>query len=167
MVISRNYNAEKSPMWGAWYTSWILMHSNITVACSLFPSPPNPSFILFHICPSIPPFSALSYHSTITHHPSFYPCICFFFSLKNSNDGRAFTVSISFRTNMWHSVVPVETFDGSALHSGLSELPALEHSGMLHYTIGQGTRKWVYEIQKKMKIKRRGGGGWQRRRGCQ
>lgn len=82
--------------------------------------------------------------------PSLYQ---FFFSLKNSNDVRAFTVFTSFKTNMWHSAVPVETFDGSVLHSGLSELPALEHSGMLHYTIGQGTRKMMYEIQKKIKKK--------------
>lgn len=54
---------------------------------------------------------------------------------------------------MWHSAVPAETFDGSALHSGLSKLPALEHFRMLHYTIGQGTRKRMYEIQKKIKRK--------------
>lgn len=33
------------------------------------------------------------------------------------------SVFTSFKTNMWHSVVPAETFDGSALDSGLSELP--------------------------------------------
>lgn len=76
-----------------------------------------------------------------------------FFPLKNSNDGRAFTVFTSFKTNMWHSAVPAETFDGSVRHSGLSELPALEHFRMLHYTIGQGTRKRMYEIQKKIKRK--------------
>ncbi len=141
------------PMSGAWHVSWMLMHSTITVACSLslhvpFPVSPPP----FLISLSIPLLRALSDLSTITHQPPLYPCIRFF-SLKNSNDGRAFTVFTSFKTNMWHSAVPAETFDGSALHSGLSELPALEHSCMLQYTIGQGTRKRVYEIQKKIKKK--------------
>ena len=117
---------------------------------------PPPFLISLHLSLSLS--SSLSSEpsqifSTITHNPPLYPCIRFF-SLKNSNDGRAFTVFTSFKTNMWHSAVPAETFDGSALHSGLSELPALEHSCMLHYTIGQGTRKRVYEIQKKMIIKR-------------
>lgn len=39
--------------------------------------------------------------------------------LQNSNDGRAFTVFISFKANMWHSAVPAETFDGSELRSAL------------------------------------------------
>lgn len=155
--MNRAYNAVKLYiflMWGAWHVSWMLMHSTITVACSLSLHVPfRPSHPPFLISPSIPLLWALSDLSTITHHPPLYLCIRFF-SLKNSNDGRAFTVFRSFKTNMWHSAVPAETFDGSALHSGLSELPALEHSCMLHYTIGQGTRKRVYEIQKKIKKKR-------------
>ncbi len=55
--------------------------------------------------------------------------------------------------SMAHYLFLDETFDGLELHSGLSELPALEHSCMLHYTIGQGTRKQMYEIQKKIKKK--------------
>lgn len=39
--------------------------------------------------------------------------------LQKSNDGRAFTVFISFKANMWHSAVPAETFDGSELRSAL------------------------------------------------
>lgn len=49
MVINRTYNAVKLyiffPVWGAWNVSWMLMHSTITVACSLS----------FHV-----PFSLLS-----------------------------------------------------------------------------------------------------------
>lgn len=115
--------------------------------------PPDPfSPFLPHPFLYLPPLRALLDLPTISHHPPLYPCIRFF-SLKNSNDGRAFTVFTSFKTNMWHSAGPAETFDGSALHSGLSELPALELSCMLHYMIGQGTRKLVYEIQKKIKKK--------------
>lgn len=43
------------------------------------------------------------------------------------------------------------------LHSGLSELPALEHSCMPHYAIGQGTRKQTYEMIKKKKKKQKRG----------
>lgn len=68
---------------------------------------------------------------------------CAFPSLQKSNDGRAFTVFISFKTNMWHSAVPAETFDGSELRSALRA--ALERSCMAHYKIGQGTRKWEDE----------------------
>lgn len=69
---------------------------------------------------------------SISHQSVLYPFIHFFPSPKHSNDGRAFTVFTSFKTNMWHSAVPVETFDGSALHSELSELPAPEHSCTPH-----------------------------------
>lgn len=154
------------------------MHPALTVARSLslripFPlfthPPPLPThtslYIFSHLSsiyhpPNSPSLSvsflwALSDLSTVTHQPSLHACICFL-SLKNSNDGRAFTVFTSFKTNMWHSAVPAETFDGSALLSELSELPAMEHSCMLHYSIGQGTRKQMYEIQKKMKKKKVG-----------
>lgn len=138
----------------------MLMQANIRVACCLslhialaFSPPPSHYLAISLVIPLLWAFSDLS---TITHRPPFYPCIRFL-SLKNSNDGRAFTVFTSFKTNMWHSAVPAEAFDGSALHSGLSELPALEHSCMLHYTIGQGTRMRSYEIQKKIKQKKKMG----------
>lgn len=137
----------------------MLVHSTLTAACSLslhihFPFSPPPFLISVSLSPYFSPPSPLRsfYHFSPVSPLSLYP---FFLSLKNSNDGRAFTVFTSFKTNMWHSAVPAENFDGSVLHSGLSELPALEHSCMLHYTIGQGTRKRMYEIQKK--IKKKGG----------
>lgn len=143
----------------------MLMHSTITVAWSLslhvpFPFSPPPSHYLSislsQFFSSKPSHIFLLLLITLPSIP-----VSIFLSLENSNDGRAFTVFTSFKTNMWHSAVPAEAFDGSAPHSGLSELPALEHSCMLHYTIGQGTRKQTYEIQKKIKkkgrrLKRRG-----------
>lgn len=163
MVINGTYKAVKLYifflMWGAWHQ---LNVSALYPNSSLLSFTPHPFSILtptlFNICLSLSPhFSPPSplrsfYHFSPVSPLSLYP---FFLSLKNSNDGRAFTVFTSFKTNMWHSAVPAETFDGSVLHSGLSELPALEHSCMLHYTIGQGTRKRMYEIQKK--IKKKGG----------
>lgn len=144
-------------MQGAWHADWMLMHSTITTASSLplhvsFSFSP-PAFLIalclsLHSCPPGPTQIFVLLLITLPSIP-----VSVFSSLKDSNDGRAFTVFTSFKTNMWHSAVPAETFDGSALHSGLSELPALEHSCMLHYTIGQGTRKRMYEIQKEIKKK--------------
>lgn len=145
-------------MWGAWHISWMLMLSTITVARSLslrVPFPHN-SFSYLSISHFIPLLWALSLFAII-HHPPLYPSIRLS-SLKNSNDGRAFTVFTSFKTNMWHSAVPAETFDGSVLHTGLSELPALEHSCMLHHMIGQGTRKLMYKNLKEDKEGVGGGG---------
>lgn len=128
------------------------------------PTPPPPPFLIslyLSLSPFLSSEDSQIFLLLLTTLPSIP--VSAFFSLKNSNDGRAFTVFTSFKANMWHSAVPAETFDGSALHSGLSELPALEHSCMLHYTIGQGTRKRMYEIQKEIKRKR---GKRQERRSC-
>lgn len=92
----------------------------------------------FHLSPfstaSVPsPHALFQVSLSISHQFVLHRCFIHFFpSLKHSNDGRAFTVFTSFKTNTWHSAVPVETFDGSVLHSELSELPAPEHSCTPH-----------------------------------
>lgn len=96
-------------------------------------------------------FTWTLFHFPFTHSdlPTILPCLISTpasasSSLQKSNDGRAFTVFISFKTNTRHSAVPTETFDGSelCLAQRAARLGTFLHAALQDWSRNKKVRVW-------------------------